>query len=77
MDGRHAFLTRKLCEVSAEMSLNVLQPEAGHKNPRYQRFNESAVGLKRPAFWPHSKVKAALGLPSPSDDPQDMCELRS
>jgi len=77
MDGRHAFLTRKLCGVSAEMSLNVLQLEVRHENSRYQRFNESAVGLRRPIFWPRSKVKAALGPPRPSDDPQDMCELLS
>src|SRR5450830_1123828 len=74
MDGRHAFPDTKAerSKCGDELERPRLQPEAGHENSRYQRFNEGAVGLKMSLFWPRCTVKATLGLPGPGDDPQDL-----
>lgn len=68
MDGRHAFPDTKAerSKCGDELERPRLQPEAGHENSRYQRFNEGAVGLKRSVFWPPTKVEAALRADSAS-----------
>lgn len=72
MEGRHAFPDTKAerSKCADELERTRL-PEAGHENSRHPLFNEGAVGLKRSLFWPPSTVEVTLGLPGPSDDPQD------